>query len=152
MWKFFAAYSTFKGLLSFMNWSNMNLQKMIFFKSNSTYAAFKRHLFLMDRCNVFVQILLQCKLTLTQITCKRLFLIMDWSNMPFQMSFLWKFCITYITNMLFPIMNWFYCPRFLTFPKLSVISHAQLWLFCFSKLVCLFTLFFPLIGPGQRLK
>ena len=25
------------------------------------------------------------------------------------------------------------CPRFLTFPKLSMISHAQLWLFFFQN-------------------
>ena len=27
-----------------------------------------------------------------------------------------------------------YCPRFLTFPKLSMISHAQLWLLLFLQI------------------
>ena len=44
------------------------------------------------------------------------------------------------------------CPRFLTFPKLSMINHAQLWLLLFFKWVCLFTLFLALIGPCPRLK
>ena len=43
------------------------------------------------------------------------------------------------------------CPRFLTFPKLSMISYAQLWLFCFSKLVCLFTLILALGQSGPRI-
>ena len=37
------------------------------------------------------------------------------------------------------------CPRFLTFPKLSMISHAQLWLLLFFQ-ISLFIYFN--LGPG----
>ena len=30
--------------------------------------------------------------------------------------------------------SWILCPRFLTFPKLSMISHAQLWLLLFLQI------------------
>ena len=40
-----------------------------------------------------------------------------------------------------------YCPRFLTFPKLSMISYAQLWLLLFFQISLFIYFNLALFGP-----
>ena len=47
----------------------------------------------------------------------------------------WKICTSIYHNLLnHDVKVLHICPRFLTFPKLSMISHAQLWLLLFLQI------------------